>query len=92
MRDEKSVAEMADEVLMRQARARAGRSEETVEEAMEALVDTVAGKQLTDLRDGPHGEEGVEQWRGGMVRARARERAADLGGRLAEVPERPTHG
>jgi hypothetical protein len=55
---------------------------------MWAVVETEAGKQLAGLRDGPHAEEGVEEWQAGM----ARERAEDIGGRLGEVPEYPTHG
>ncbi len=92
MQPEQTVAEMANEVLMRQAEAEAERSGEPVEEAMGAVVDTEAGKQLTELRDGSHAEEGVEEWQVGMARERARERAEDLGGRFGEVPEHPTHG
>ncbi len=62
MRDDQSVAEMADEVLMRQAKARSDRSGEPIEEAMEAVLRTEAGRQFRELRDGPHGEEGVEEW------------------------------
>jgi len=93
MRDDQSVAEMANEVLMRQAKARADRNGEPIEAAMRAVVGTEAGKHLTDLRDGPHGEEGVEEWQVGIARERARERAEALGGGLdEEVPEHPTHG
>ncbi len=80
MRDDQTVAEMANEVLMRQAKARADRSGKPIEEAMEAVLNTEAGKQLRELRDGPHGDEGVEEWQVGMARERARERAEDLGG------------
>jgi hypothetical protein len=83
---------MANEVLMRQAEAEAERSGEPIEEAMGAVVETEAGKQLTELRDGPHGQEGVEKWQVGIARERARERAEDIGGRFGEVPEHPTHG
>ena len=88
MQPEQTVAEMANEVLMRQAEAEAERSGEPIEEAMGAVVETEAGKQLTELRDGPHGQEGVEKWQVGI----ARERAEDIGGRFGEVPEHPTHG
>ena len=53
MREDQSVAEMANEVLMRQAKARAERRGVPVEEAMEAVLGTEAGKQLIKLRDGP---------------------------------------
>jgi hypothetical protein len=92
LQPEQTVAEMANEVLMRQAEAEAERSGEPIEEAVGAVVETEAGKQLTELRDGPHGEEGAEEWQVGMARERARERAEDIGGRFGEVPEHPTHG
>jgi hypothetical protein len=83
--DHRSVEEMANEVLMRQAKARADRTGESIEEAMEAVVNTEAG---TQLREPPHGEESVEEWQVGM----ARERAEDLGDHLEEPQEHPTHG
>lgn len=92
MRDDQSGAEMANEVLMRQAKARADRTGEPIEEALEAVVNTEAGTQLKDLRDGPHGEESVEEWQVGMARERAQERIEQLGKRLDETPEHPTHG
>ena len=92
MREDQSVAEMANEVLMRQAKARAERRGEPIEEAMEAVLSTEAGKQLRGLRDGPHGEEGVEEAQVDAARERAKERVEDLGKRLGEDPEFPTHG
>jgi hypothetical protein len=92
MREDQTVAEMANEVLMRQAKARAERNGEPIGAAMRAVLGTEAGKQLADLRDGPHGDEGVEEWQVGIVRGRARERAEALGGRVGEVPEHLTHG
>ena len=60
---------------------------------MKAVVGTEAGRQLVDLRDGPHGDEGVEEWQVSIAQERARERAEALGGRLVEeVPEHSTHG
>ncbi len=89
MRDDQTVAEMANEVLLRQAKARADRNGEPIEAAMRAMVGTEAGRQLADLRDGPHGDEGVEEWQVGI----ARERARALGERLEEeVPGHPAHG
>ena len=92
MREDQSVAEMANEVLMRQAKARAERSGEPIEEAMEAVLNTEAGKQLKELRDGPHGEEGVEEAQVDAARERVQQRVEDLGKRLGEDPESPTHG
>ena len=92
MQPEQTVAEMANEVLMRQAKARAGRNGEPIEAAMGAVVGTEAGKQLAGLRDGPHAGEGVEAWQVGIAKERARERAENIGGRFEDVPEHPTHG
>ncbi len=92
MRDDQSVAEMVNEVLMRQAKARADRTGEPIEEAMEAVLDTEAGKQLKELRDGPHAEETVEEYQLGVAQERAEERIEQLGKRLGEAPEHPTHG
>ena len=92
MREDQSVAEMANEVLMRQAKVRADRSGEPIEEAMEAVLNTEAGAQLRELRDVPHDEESVEEWQVGMARERAEERAEDLGDHLEEHPEHPAHG
>ena len=74
MRDAQTVAEMANEVLMRQAKARADRSGEPIEEAMEAVLNTEAGKQLKELRDGPPGDERVEEWQVSIAQERARKR------------------
>jgi hypothetical protein len=59
---------------------------------MEAVLDTEAGQQLMELRDGPHGEEGVEETQVAAARERAKERAEELGRRLGEAPGHPAHG
>jgi hypothetical protein len=92
VREDHSVAEMANEVLMRQAKRRTDRSGEPIEEAMGAVLNTEAGRQLRELRDGPHGEERAEESQVDMVRERAKERVEDLGRRLGEPPKFPTHG
>jgi hypothetical protein len=90
--EDRSVEEMANEVLMRQAKARADRSGEPIEEALAAVLNTEAGTQLRELRNVPHDQESVEEWQVGMARERAQERAEDLGEHLEEPPEHPTHG
>ena len=92
MREDQSIAEMANEVLMRQAKVRADRTGEPIEEAMEVVLDTEAGKQLRELRGGPHSEEGVEETQLDAARERERERVEDLGKRLGEPPGHPAHG
>ncbi len=92
MSEDRSVEEMANEVLMRQAKIRAERSGEPIEEALEAVLNTEAGTQLRELRDGPHSEESVEEAQVGRAWERAQERLEDLGDPLGEAPEFPTHG
>jgi hypothetical protein len=74
MKKKQRVADMADEVLARQARDRARRTGEPFEEALEAVRKTEAGRQLEELRDGPHGVERAQEWQEGMSRERADER------------------
>ena len=92
MSEDRSVEEIANEILMRQAKARADRTGEPIEEALEAVLNTEAGTQLRELRDVPHDEESVKEWQVGMARERAEERAEDLGDHLEEPPEHPRHG
>ena len=70
------VAHMADEVLARQAAARARCSGESFEDALGAVLRTEAGRQLQELRDGVHGSKRAEEWQENLVRPRAEERAA----------------
>jgi hypothetical protein len=62
MQKKQTVAEMAKEVLARQARARAERTGEPFEEALEAVRKTEAGRQLEELGEGPHHHERAERW------------------------------
>lgn len=87
-----TVSEMANEVLTRQAKAQADRNGEPIEDAMEAVLNTEAGTRLRELRDGSYGEEGVKESQVEVARERAEERSEDLGKRLGEAPEFPTHG
>jgi hypothetical protein len=74
MKKKQRVGEMADEVLARQARARAQRTGESFEEALEAVRKTEAGQQLEELSEGPHRDERAEQWQEEMSRERIEER------------------
>jgi hypothetical protein len=65
---------MANEVLVRQAKARAKRTGETLEEALEAVLETEAGSQLRDLREGSHRDEKAYEWQEGVAHERADER------------------
>jgi hypothetical protein len=96
MRKNQRVAEMADEVLARQAEARADRSGEPFEAALEAVMGTEAGRQLGELRDGPHRDERAQEWQEGLARERTEEQAEALGwsasnkvpGSPADIPRR----
>ena len=70
------VADMADEVLARQAAARARWSGESYGDALGAVLRTEAGRQLQELRDGVHGSKRADEWQENRVRSRAGERAA----------------
>jgi hypothetical protein len=71
------VADMAPAALRRQARAAAERTGEPFEEALKAVLETDAGRQLRDLGDGPHRDESAERWQEDMAHKRARERARE---------------
>jgi hypothetical protein len=74
MHKNQRVAEMAIDVLARQAGARAKRTGEPFEEALKAVLETEAGRQLGELRDGPHRDKRAQDWQEDLVRERARER------------------
>ena len=77
MPKEQRVADMATTVLTRQAEARAERTGEPIEEALKAILETEAGRQLRELRDGPHRDQSAERWQQDMARKRSRERARE---------------
>jgi len=66
---------MVIDVLVRQAGARAQRTGEAVEEALEVVLETEAGRQLVELRDGPHRDEEAERWQEDLARKRYEERS-----------------
>ena len=76
MHTKQIVADMADEVLARQAATRARWSGESFGDALGAVVRTEAGRQLQELRDGVHGSERAEEWQETLIRCRAEERVA----------------
>jgi hypothetical protein len=75
MRAEQTVSEMAQEVLCRQARAIAQRTGESFVEALEAVVETPAGRQLEELRCGPHRDEETRYWQANLLSERVSEQA-----------------
>ena len=75
MQKDQRVADMALEVLERQARTRAQRTGEAFKKALKAIVETEAGRQLEELRDGPHRDERAKQWQDELARRRGNERS-----------------
>jgi DNA polymerase III epsilon subunit-like protein len=69
-----TVSEMAEEVLMRQAKALAQRSGHSLEDAHRAVSDTEAGRQLRDLATGEHRHEKAHYWGASVFWDRAEER------------------
>jgi len=61
---------MVEEVLGRQARARAEQTGESLEKALEAVLETEAGRQLKELESGPHRYERAQEWQDGVARTR----------------------
>ena len=74
MQKNQRVADMAVEVLTRQAGARAERTGEAFEVALKAVVETEAGGHLRELRDGPHRGKLAERWQEDLADKRAQER------------------
>jgi hypothetical protein len=74
MQRDQSVSEMAEEVLMRQAKVLAHGSGRSLEDARQAVSDTEAGRQLKDLANGEHGHEKAQSWQVGVFWDRAEER------------------
>lgn len=78
MKQDQSVSEMAEEVLMRQTKALAQRSGHSFEDARRAVSDTEAGRQLRVLARGEHRHEKAKEWQGSVFWDRAEERLMHL--------------
>jgi len=74
LQEDQRVADMAVDVLARQAGARATRTGEPFDEALKAVLETEAGRQLGELRDGSHRDERADRWQESLTRERAQER------------------
>jgi hypothetical protein len=77
MRAEQTVNEMAQVVLWRQASALAQRTGEPLLEALESVVETPAGRQLEELRSGPHQHQEARYWQANLLFERVSEQAGD---------------
>ena len=74
MRRDQTVSQMAQEVLMRQAKALSHRSGQSLEDARHAVSETEAGRQLRDLANGEHRHKKARAWQAGVFWDRAEER------------------
>ncbi len=79
MLPDQNVAEMAEEVLARQAKAMLAQTGEPFESALEAVASTEAGQQLRELATGEHRLEKAQDWQVSVSEERAEGRLMDLG-------------
>jgi TorA maturation chaperone TorD len=70
MLPDQNVAEMAEEVLTRQAKAMVAQTGEPFESALEAVASTEAGQQLRDLATGEHRLEKAQDWQVSLFEGR----------------------
>lgn len=70
MHARQTVAEMVDEVLVRQTEARVRNTGEPFGKALAAVLETEAGRQLETLRDGPHRGKEASRWQADLPRRR----------------------
>ena len=78
LREDQTVSELMEEVLVRQANALVERTGQAFESALEAVASTEAGRHLRKLASGEHGHEKVEDWQANVLRERTEERRMRL--------------
>ena len=78
VRGDQTVSQMAQEVLMRQAKALSHRSGQSLEDARQAVSDTQAGRQLRDLAQGEHSHKKARSWQADVFWDRAEQRMMRL--------------
>ncbi len=78
VREDQTVSEMAEEVLVRQAKTLADRSGQSLEDALEVVADTEAGRQLRELANGEHQHEKAQDWQASVLWERAEGRLTHL--------------
>ena len=62
MRPEQTVEEMAEEVLVRQAKALVDRTGQPFETSLVSVAETEAGRQLRELANSAYSEERAANW------------------------------
>ena len=78
MRKDQTVSEMAEEILARQAKSLADRTGQSLGDALEAVADTKAGRQLRELANGEHQHEKAQEWQTNLLWERAEGRLMHL--------------
>jgi hypothetical protein len=79
MRPDETVAEMAEEVLTRQAKAMVAKTGQPFKSALEAVASTEAGQQLRELANGEHRHKKAQDWQASVFWERAEGREMHLG-------------
>jgi hypothetical protein len=74
MQRDQSVLQMAEEVLLRQAKTLAHSRGYSLEDATKAVSETEAGRQLRDLANGEHRHEKAQVWQASVFWERAEAR------------------
>ena len=74
MQEDQSVSQMAEEVLMRQAKVLAQRSGYSLEDARQSVSDTEAGRQLRELANSEHRHEKAQAWQASVFWERSEQR------------------
>jgi hypothetical protein len=80
VQQDQSVSQMAQEVLLRQAKVLSQRSGYSLEDARQAVSETEAGRQLRNLASGEHRHEKAQAWQANVFWDRAEERIMRLNG------------
>ena len=79
MRHNQTVAEMAEEVLAREAKAMVAQTGQPFESALKAVATTEAGQQLRELANGEHRQKKAQDWQMSVFVERAEDREMHLG-------------
>ena len=88
VRDDQGVACMVAEILTRRAKARAPRTADSFEDALEVVLGTEASRRLRELGSSARRRERVDEWQANV----ARERAEVLGWRSPRETPDPSDG
>ena len=75
---DQSVYEMVEEVLARQAKSLAERTDQPFERVLKIVADTEAGRQLRELADGEHRHKKAREWQASVLWERSEERLMRL--------------